>query len=68
MKVDLEWLTSAELCVWLKITRGTAWKWRKRGMPFVGKGKGIRYSKFEVEGWLREQSVSTHLVETHLKI
>jgi excisionase family DNA binding protein len=47
-----ELLTTSELCEWLKITRGTAWKWREQGMPYIGSGKGIRYKQSEVELWL----------------
>lgn len=48
-----ELLTTSELCKWLKITRGTAWKWRKKGMPHIGSGKMMRYKKSEVEHWLK---------------
>jgi len=46
-------ITTPELCKWLKITRGTAWKWRKRGMPHIGQGKSIRYEKEKVWDWLQ---------------
>ena len=49
-------LTTSELCEWLKVTHGTAWKWRKKGMPFIGSGKGIRYRISEIEQWLEEQA------------
>jgi len=49
-----ELLTTSELCEWLKITRGTAWKWREKGMPYIGSGKMMRYRKSEVEQWLNE--------------
>lgn len=52
-----DWITPAELYEWLKISRGTAWKWRQAGLPYIGSGKGIRYSKSEVENWLREKAV-----------
>lgn len=48
-------LTQAELCQWLKITSMTAYRWRERGMPYIGKGKGIRYKKSDVEQWLENQ-------------
>ena len=53
-------LTPAELYAWLKISRATAWKWRQKGMPYIGKSKGIRYSKSEVETWMRNQSELSH--------
>ena len=51
-----DWITPAELYQWLKIGRTTAWKWRQQGMPHIGSGKGMRYSKVEVEKWLRERA------------
>jgi excisionase family DNA binding protein len=50
--MESELLTTSELCEWLKITRGTAWKWRKKGMPHVGQGKAIRYERSKVWEWL----------------
>jgi len=47
-------LTQEELCKWLKISTMTAYRWRERGMPYIGKGKGIRYKKSEVEQWLKD--------------
>lgn len=49
-----ELMTTTEICEWLKITRGTAWKWRKAGMPYIGRGKGIRYEKDSVRQWLEK--------------
>ena len=51
-----EWITEKELCEWLKITSVTAWRWRKDGMPYVGKSKSIRYNKENVERWLEGRS------------
>jgi predicted site-specific integrase-resolvase len=51
-----EWITEKELCEWLKINRNTAWRWRKNGMPYIGKAKSIRYNKEEVEQWLKSRS------------
>lgn len=52
---DEELLTQDELCQWLKITPMTAYRWRKDGMPYMGKGRFIRYRKSEVEKWLNER-------------
>ena len=49
-----ELLTPRELYQWLKITRATAWKWREKGMPFIGSGKMMRYKKSDVEQWLKD--------------
>lgn len=50
-----DWVTEQELCEWLKINRVTAYRWRKAGMPYMGKSKSIRYNKEEVEKWLKNQ-------------
>ena len=50
-----EILTQEELCKLLKITPMTAYRYRKDGMPSIGKGKGIRYDKQEVLKWLKEK-------------
>ncbi len=49
-----EWITEQELCEWLRIQRMTAYRWRKLGLPYMGKRKCIRYNKQEVEQWLKE--------------
>jgi predicted site-specific integrase-resolvase len=51
-----EWITEKELCEWLKIDRVTAYRWRKQGLPYIGKTKSIRYNKEEIEKWLKERS------------
>jgi predicted site-specific integrase-resolvase len=47
-------INEAQLCEWLQITTVTAWRWRKKGMPYMGSKKSIRYSKKEVKKWLKE--------------
>ncbi|HBN82576.1 MAG TPA: DNA-binding protein [Clostridiales bacterium] len=49
-------ITEKQLCEWLSISPSTAWRWRKAGMPYMGKKKSIRYSKKEVEKWLKLQT------------
>lgn len=51
-----DWITEQELCNWLKIHRVTAYKWRKEGMPYIGRRKSIRYNKEQVEQWLKENA------------
>lgn len=51
-----DWITEKDLCEWLKIKRLTAYRWRKAGMPYIGKTKSIRYNKEEVEKWLKEKT------------
>lgn len=57
--MEQELLTTPELCKWLKITRSTAWRWRKEGgMPYIGQGKSLRYQKEEVLKWLKKNGKS----------
>ncbi|NLV63679.1 MAG: helix-turn-helix domain-containing protein [Clostridiaceae bacterium] len=51
-----EFLTESQLCEWLKISRSTAVRWRKNGMPFTKVSKAIRYDKDKVQKWLDEKS------------
>jgi len=53
--MDEELLTTPELCKWLKIGRATAWRWRQEGMPYIGKGKSLRYQKSAVLQWLEQR-------------
>ncbi len=53
--MEQELLTTPELCKWLKIGRGTAWRWRKDGMPYMGQGKSLRYEKDAVKKWLEQK-------------
>lgn len=50
-----ELITEKELCEWLKIHPVTAWRWRKEGMPYLGRKKTIRYNKEQVISWMKEQ-------------
>ena len=52
-----DWITEKELCEWLKISKMTAYRWRKYGLPYMGNVKSIRYNKEEVEKWLKEKAV-----------
>jgi len=54
-----EWISEKELCEWLNISTSTAWRWRKEGMPYIGKKKSIRYNKEEVENWLKNRDSNT---------
>jgi excisionase family DNA binding protein len=49
-----EILTVDELCKWLKITRKTSERWRQMGMPFIKVDKAVRFSKNDVERWLKQ--------------
>ena len=52
-----EWISEEELCKWLNIGRTTAWRWRKEGMPYIGKSKSIRYNQKEIEEWLKNRNL-----------
>jgi excisionase family DNA binding protein len=54
--MEEELLTTPELCKWLKISRGTAWRWREEGMPYIGQGKSLRYRKADVLKWLDKRT------------
>lgn len=51
-----DWINEEELCRWLNISKTTAYRWRKEGMPYIGKKKSIRYNKEQVEKWLEEKA------------
>ncbi len=51
-----EYLTENQLCDWLKISRSTAIRLRKEGMPFIKIGKSIRYNKDKVQDWLEKRT------------
>jgi excisionase family DNA binding protein len=49
-----EFLTTDELCEWLKITRRTIERWRKGGLPFYKIGSSVRFKKEEVLSWIEQ--------------
>lgn len=53
--MEEEFITTKELCEWLKISKSTASNWRKQGMPYYGKDRSLRYKKSEVNRWLDMQ-------------
>ncbi|MDT8718240.1 helix-turn-helix domain-containing protein [Clostridium sp. 19966] len=53
---DSNLIKTTELCEWLQITPSTALRWRNEGMPFIGKGKVLRYNKKDVKEWLDKQN------------
>lgn len=52
--MEEEILTVSELCKLLKISRTTADRWRKEGMPFIKHSKSVRFNNVEVLKWLKE--------------
>lgn len=60
MEVDIinekdEFITTTELCEWLKVAKSTVSRWRNNGLPHYGKTRAYRYKKEEVLKWLNEQ-------------
>ncbi|WP_084524426.1 helix-turn-helix domain-containing protein [Lutispora thermophila] len=55
--VNIEkYITTKELCEWLKISHNTANNWRRKGLPYIRVGNTVRYDKEQVQKWLNEQS------------
>jgi excisionase family DNA binding protein len=46
------YVTEQELCKLLKISKMTAYRWRKDGMPYKKINRAVRYKLSEVERWL----------------
>lgn len=53
--MEENFLTTSELCEWLRISHTTAGRWRKEGMPYFGQGKSLRYEKSKVIEWLERR-------------
>lgn len=51
----LEFITDAELCELLKVTRQATYNWRVQGMPYRKMGKLVRYNYKEVIEWLENR-------------
>ena len=51
-----EYITTSELCEWLKISPNTANNWRRKDLPYIKVGNSIRYSKEDVQKWIDEQN------------
>lgn len=48
-----EYITLAELCRILKISRATVDRWRKEGMPYHKIGNGVRFIEIEALEWIK---------------
>ena len=53
--MEEDFLTVEELCKWLKISRATADRWRKEGLPFIKQGRLVRFCKDDVMNWLKKK-------------
>jgi predicted DNA-binding transcriptional regulator AlpA len=49
-----EIITTAELCQWLGISQWIAYRWRKEGMPYLQRGRIVRYVKGKVQEWVKK--------------
>lgn len=47
-----EYVTEAELCESLQLSRSSMWSLRRRGLPFRRIGSAIRYRPDEVQEWI----------------
>ena len=53
-------ITEKELCEWLKVSRATVGKMRRRDLPHYQIGSMVHYSKEEVQKWLEKHQ---HVLE-----
>lgn len=56
MPHEPEFITTPELCEWLRVSKSTVSRWRNEGLPHYGKTRAYRYKKSEVLSWLDDQS------------
>ena len=56
MREKEEWITTKELCEYLKISRHTVLVWTKeKGMPFRKIGRNWRFKISEIEKWMEKE-------------
>lgn len=55
VKEELQLITEAELKQKLKLSSPTLWRWRRKGMPYIKKGKKIYYEFNNVVKYLGGQ-------------
>jgi phage terminase Nu1 subunit (DNA packaging protein) len=53
--VSNTYLTSRDLELKYKVGRTTIDKWKKEGMPFIKKGRVIRFDELLVDKWIKEK-------------
>jgi excisionase family DNA binding protein len=51
----MDFITTKDLCQYLKVTKTTIERWRDKGLPFTRVGRGIRFKLDEVMLWLDDQ-------------
>lgn len=56
MIYELE-LTSDQLENILGVSHMTLYRWRNDGLPFIKKGKNVRFKLSDVETWLEENDI-----------
>ena len=52
-KADDDWFKEPELRIYLMISRDTFRRWRKKGLPHIGKGRLRRYHWPTLLEWLK---------------
>jgi excisionase family DNA binding protein len=53
-----EWLTTEELCSWLKVEREWVWdQCQRRKIPHVKLGRRLRFRRILIEAWLQGMTV-----------
>gem|GEM_PF-2305729 len=62
-EIEEEFLTTPELMEKFKVAKSTLSKWRKEGLPCVGKTRAYRYKFSEVLKWLEEREKARKLKE-----
>ena len=56
--MDDKLLDIQELCSWLGVSQSTIYHWTAaREIPFVKVGRLMRFSKPDIESWLRDRKV-----------
>jgi predicted DNA-binding transcriptional regulator AlpA len=51
-----KYISIADLCGILQVSRSTVDRWRKEGLPCIKIGKGIRFIQEEAIKWIKENS------------
>ena len=49
------YVTTREICDKYRVVPSTVASWRKKGLPYTGTGRALRYKLSEVENWFNER-------------
>ena len=53
--LESPFLNKQQACHYLGISNNTLDSWIKKGLPYIGVGKTIRFDKAEINRWLQNQ-------------